>query len=196
MSQYSILKNEWLKWIDGPSVELGRYTHIDKDGNIYACGYSTSASVSINNSSGTLITYAGSNVSLSNGDFLIKFDKDGVVLWFKWINGTADDFCSRTITTDTDGYVYYSGYTTSASITIANTQGTLNTFSGGSGSSNQDIFIMKLSSDGNTVSWVKWLTGSGTDFGHFLKIDNGEPSNVEYEPAILLFNSNLFNFNL
>ena len=177
MSQYSILKNEWLKWIDGPSVELGRYTHIDKDGNIYACGYSTSASVSINNSSGTLITYAGSNVSLSNGDFLIKFDKDGVVLWFKWINGTADDFCSRTITTDTDGYVYYSGYTTSASITIANTQGTLNTFSGGSGSSNQDIFIMKLSSDGNTVSWVKWLTGSGTDFGHFLKIDNGEPSN-------------------
>jgi hypothetical protein len=45
MSQYSILKNEWLKWIDGPNNEQGNYNHIDKDGNIYMCGFSTSSNV-------------------------------------------------------------------------------------------------------------------------------------------------------
>jgi surface protein len=176
MSQYSILKNEWLKWIDGPNNEQGNHNHIDKDGNIYMCGFSTSSNVSINNPNGTLITYTGPNVaSTSFADYLVKFNPSGTVLWFKWINGTGDDRCFKTITTDTDGYVYYSGYTTSQSITIANTQGTLNTFTGGSSTGNQDIFIMKLSSDGNTVSWVKWLTSTGTgasDFGTFLKIDS------------------------
>ena len=173
MSQYSILKNEWLKWIDGANNEQGNYNYIDKDGNIYMCGFSTSSSVSINNPNGTLITYTGPNVAASFGDYLVKFDSTGTVLWFKWINGTGNDQSFKTITTDTTGNVYYSGYTTSQSITIANTLGTLNTFTGGSSVGNQDIFIMKLSSDGNTVSWVKWLTSTstGTDFGTFLKID-------------------------
>ena len=125
MSVNTILKNEWLKWIDGINNEQGNYNHIDKDGNIYVCGFSTSSSVTINNPNGTLITYTGPNVAASYGDFLVKFDPTGTVLWFKWINGTGTDQGYRTITTDTSGNVYYSGHTTSSSITIANTLGTL-----------------------------------------------------------------------
>ena len=172
MSQYSILKNEWLKWIDGGNNEQGNYNHVDKDGNIYMCGFSTSSSVSINNPNGTLITYTGPNVAGTFGDYLVKFNPSGTVLWFKWINGGGNDQSFKTITTDTNGDVYYSGYTTSSSITIANTLGTLNTFTNSLAGATQDIFIMKLSSDGNTVSWVKWLTSSGSDFGLFLKIDS------------------------
>ena len=129
MSEYSVLKNEWLKWIDGGNNEQGNYNHIDIDGNIYMCGFSTSSSVSINNPNGTLITYAGPNVALTNGNYLVKFNQSGTVLWFKWINGDGNDQSFKTITTDSTGAnVYYAGYTTSPSITIANTLGTLNSF--------------------------------------------------------------------
>ena len=164
MSINSILKNEWLQWIDGVNNEETYETHIDINNNIYISGQSLSISVTIN---GTI--YAGSNVNASAAAFLVKFNSSGIVIWFKWINGSSNDY-SKTVTTDSAGNVYYSGYTTSSSITVPNASNTLVTYTGGA---SQDVFIIKFTGGGD-ITWLKWITGTLIENSYKLKTDSGD----------------------
>ena len=140
---------------------------IDRNGNILTTGYLC----------GTADFDPGVNAYNLNdatggtwcGDiFISKLDSDGNFVWAKRIGGgTNDDGYS--ITTDDNGNVYTTGYF-EGSVDFDPGVNVYNLNSIVSSWFKNDLFILKLDSDGNFV-WAKRIGGNNTDIGKSIEID-------------------------
>jgi hypothetical protein len=134
----------------GTSDDCGSAVSTDVNGNVFVTGYFKSASITLGT---TTLTNAGSS---SLDIFVVKYDGLGTVLWTKSAGGTSDDG-GNSITTDTSGNVFITGYFKSSSITFGTTVLT------NAGSSNSDIFIVKYNGLGNML-WAKSAGGTSIDY--------------------------------
>jgi hypothetical protein len=148
----------WAKSISGSNDDYGYGISTDTSGYVYVTGNFESPTITFGTT--TLTNTNAGDISNIGDIFIAKFTSDGNVLWANAAGGNEYDK-GNSISTDSNGNVYVTGYFTSDTLTI----GTTNLISSGIGE-NKDIFIAKYSTDGSHL-WAKSAGGSNT------YIDNG-----------------------
>ena len=184
-SIYSRPKNEWLEWVDGSGSESSGYNVVDSSGNVYTVGSTTSTTLYVgDNVSSTSYSY-GAN----GGGFLTKHNSSGVLQWIVRIYDASGTQTYRSIVlTNNNSFVYIAGNTVATSISVALNNGSPVTYSGGTGSSVRDIFILKINTSTGAITtnsasnpWIVWLTGAtGSREPYSLSIDNLNNLNVSF----------------
>lgn len=139
---------EWAQQNGGEGEDVVRSLVVDPEGNTYITGYFTD------------VSYFGSEESeteiVSNGwydVFVAKTSPEGNLVWIKTFGGTGFDLGTG-ISIDEEKNVYVTGVFEET--VNFNPEGENSMTSAGQ----QDIFILKLSSDGS-FNWVKPIGGTG-----------------------------------
>ncbi len=131
----------WGKNIGGSNHDVGKALTVDNSGNVIVAGTFKSPSFPLG---GKTITNAGAGET----DILIsKFDTNGSFLWSKNFGGTAEDNVNS-VCTDSNGNIYFCGYTKNTSLKFDSFTLPKNYLAG------SQCFLVKLSANGN-VLWVR-----------------------------------------
>ena len=149
---------QWAQNIGGSNGDRGTGIATDKDGNVLATGY-FQGSMDIDED--------GTDDLTSNGGqdgYMVKFDRDGNFLSGQNIGGESNDN-SRSITTDSNGNVWATGYF-EGSMDIDGDDTDDLTSNGG-----LDSYVAKFNSDGD-FQWAKNLGGRRRDRGFAIARDN------------------------
>ena len=149
---------QWAKNIGGSNGDRGTGIATDKDGNVLATGYFR-GSMDIDED--------GTDDLTSNGGqdgYMVKFDRDGNFLSGQNIGGESNDN-SRSITTDSNGNVWATGYF-EGSMDIDGDDTDDLTSNGG-----LDSYVAKFNSDGD-FQWAKNFGGRRRDRGFAIARDN------------------------
>ncbi len=174
---------EWFHWIDGTDVLACYSVGVDSLNNVVLTGFSNSKTVVINN-----ISY--SKTTDTNDGFVIKFNQNGNVMWFKWIEGAKSDIGYK-LSVDKNDNIIVVGMSDSKLInniprptyeppkqtTTSNKTNSSNLVAGKTTNSfkihlNNDIpdiltknsagFVIKMNSNGD-ILWFKWIDGARDD---------------------------------
>jgi hypothetical protein len=169
----------WVKSMGSTGADQGRVIALDSSGNPYVIG-NFRVTVDFDPGAGTAnLTSAG-----SADIFILKLDSDGDYVWAKSIGGTGGE-TGFSMTIDSSNNIYAVG-------NFANTVdfdpgvGAAEFTSAGS----NDIFILKLNSDGNYV-WAKGVGGTGAETGFSTILDSSNnvyttgsfASTVDFDPG-------------
>ncbi len=167
----------WAKNAGVNGEDVGNDIICDLLNNVYLTGQFRSDSIIF-----------GSTILNNNGSddiFLVKYNSDGNVLWAKR-SGNTDSDIGKSVTADTSGNVYLTGYFESNNISF----GAINlTINGTYGYPNTDVFIAKYNKNGDAL-WAKNAGNSGTDKG--IDITTNLSGNNIYVTGI--FNSSSVSF--
>ncbi|MCX6351913.1 MAG: T9SS type A sorting domain-containing protein [Bacteroidetes bacterium] len=148
-SEWSWAKSSYSNYASTYSTG-GRVVVADADGNLYVAGIFNRTDIGFDT---TILKNTGGIVPIDI--FIVKYNKNGVVLWAKQIGGTGNyqnEYISD-LKIDAQGDLLICGTFSSRSITIGSYK-FANNFSNSS-----DIFIAKMDGDGN-VKWAKQIGGS------------------------------------
>lgn len=151
----------WAKSIAGNNIDVGTSLSIDNSGNVFVSGHYSSSSIVIDTI--TLNNSEASETVIDHDVFFAKFDSLGNVIWAKTAGGTLTDQI-KSITTDTFGNLFISGFFGSPTISFGTTNLT-NT------NNYYDVFIAKYNSSG-TFQWAKKAGGTNYDYARSLVTDN------------------------
>lgn len=136
---------EWAKQGGGESYDGGRGLVIDSRGNVYVIGRFQGSALFDNKT----ITGKG-----DDGIFLVKYNKDGKLIWAKESGGKKED-SGYSIDVDSHDNIYITGYFADTASFDAHTL-----ISKG----DSDAFLAKYDTAGN-VLWVKQAGGNFNDVG-------------------------------
>ncbi|MGH1337156.1 MAG: SBBP repeat-containing protein [Aureispira sp.] len=149
----------WAKTMGGINDDVGKKLIVDNNNNIYTIGHFSDV-VDFDPNLGT--TNFTSN-GLSD-IFLQKLDNNGNLIWAKTMGGANYDV-GESITIDTAGYLYTTGYfgggvdfDLGTGVMLLNALGLA------------DIFIQKLDNNGNFI-WVKQMGGVSYEHGNAITTD-------------------------
>ena len=143
MVAYAQVPNyQWAKSADGFKDDEGRAISTDANGNVYITGGFQSPTITFGTTTLTLTGVYGSNI------FIAKYDVSGNMLWAKNIGGTGLGAYGWSISNDTNGNVYLTGFFKDPTITFGNIA------VNNTGFNNNNIFIAKYDPNGN-VLWAK-----------------------------------------
>ncbi|MES2566837.1 MAG: SBBP repeat-containing protein [Bacteroidota bacterium] len=145
----------WAKSAGGLGYDKSTSIAVDTSGNVYVTGYFNSSTITFDTI--TLTTTAGYDM------FIAKYNSNGNILWAKNIGGASADY-SNSISVDSIGNSFITGYFRSASIQFGSTT-LFNTATGGS-----NYFVAKYNSLGSPV-WAKAAV-SGNVTGNSIKSGN------------------------
>lgn len=150
---------EWAYPIEGGALGSHNSMCVDSDGNVYVTGYF--------NGTIDIDPGGGSHFLTSNGSsdiYIMKLNNFGDFVWAYSFGGSLADN-GMTIDVDSQNNVYFSGsYTGTADFDPDST--TFNLSSNGE----DDIFILKLDSQGNFI-WAHSIGGIGNDSGTSIATD-------------------------
>ena len=99
--------------------------------------------------------------------FVRKVSPSGVILWTCKLGGNLNDV-GRAVACDAEGNAWVTGWTPST--TFPTPGGFDTTYNGGIGSGSDDVFVAKVSPDGDLL-WASYLGGQGRDRGMGIAID-------------------------
>lgn len=148
---------QWAQSGNGKSAEYVSSVITDVSGNIYISGYFNSDSI-----------FFGDSVLVNHGNddiFLLCYDTYGNVIWAKGYGSTGNDYCGNQLSTDNSGNIYMTGYWGGDTIFFDSEMLV--------GKGYDDIFIIKISPDGNVV-WAKSFGGNDFDWGLGIACDINE----------------------
>jgi hypothetical protein len=148
----------WATYYGGNDIDEIRAVVCDDSGNVYATGFTSSAS-GIATAGSYQSTYGGSEDA-----FLAKFSSAGVLIWSTYYGAGQFDAASA-IVFDSTGFVYISGNTYSAD-SIATPGSYQSTYTGLG-----DAFLAKFTRNG-LLQWATYYGGSGSDWVNGMVIDN------------------------
>lgn len=149
----------WGTLFGGDLSEYEGYNTIDKDGNIYLSGYTTSIS-----GLATTGAHKTSNLSLYDG-YLAKFSQNGIRKWATFYGGSEWDAIYE-ITLDDSANIYLTGY--AASSNGITTVGTHKSKFSGLG---YEAFLTKFDSAGNLI-WGTYYGGTYNESGYDVVVDD------------------------
>ena len=148
-------------YMGGNSNDKGQGLATDDSGNVYLTG--TAATGFPTTSGANQKSHAG------NADaFLSKFTRKGGLSWSTYLGGSDKD-AGLSITTDSVGNVYMTGFSRSAN--FPTTEGAYQTSFGSYDLYFKDAFLSKFNSNGN-LSWSTFLGGRHNDEGKSIAIDD------------------------
>ena len=151
-----VLDPHYSTYLGGSGEDQGRGIAVDSSGNAYVTGYTGSSDFPTQNA------YDGSH----NGNldvFVTKLSSDSELIYSTYLGGGSNDG-SYGIAVDASGNAYVTGYTKSSDFP------TLNAYDG-SHNGDYDVFVTKLSSDGNALIYSTYLGGSSQDRGRGIAVD-------------------------
>jgi hypothetical protein len=143
-------------YMGGASTDAALAVAADSSGNTYVAGQTTSTDFPVQNS------MQSTNGGLGDA-FVAKFNPDGTLAFSTYLGGNGDDV-AYSVRVDAAGNIYAAGRTGSGNFPTHNAY---QPTGGGSG----DAFLVKLTGDGQTLSYGTYLGGSGADTGWGLAID-------------------------
>lgn len=146
----------WAKSAGNSGNDKAQCTATDASGNIYVTGSYTSSSITIGATTLINIDTTGTTADI----FIVKYDAAGNIIWVKGAGSIGDDV-GNSLTTDSSGNVYITGYYVSSIIF-----GTTTLTNAG----NHDVFVVKYDAFGN-VLWAKGSGSAGIDVGRGISID-------------------------
>ncbi len=176
-------------FIGGSDDDHSRGMAIDSSGNAYVTGTTDSADFP---------TTPGANDTTFNGiqdGFVVKLNQSGALLIYSTYIGGNDYEYGESISIDTNGNAYVTGYTDSAN--FPTTPGANDITFNGMG----DVFVLKLNPIGATLLYSTFIGGSGNDYGSSIAIDiNGNayvtgPAGSVNFPTTLGVNDTTYNGN-
>ncbi|MBK7691729.1 MAG: SBBP repeat-containing protein [Bacteroidetes bacterium] len=148
-----------LSYIGGGGLDGATSVQLDKQGNIYVLGYTSSPDFPT-----TLGCYSDS-LKGDSDIFISKFDSTGVNLLFSTYFGGYGGEISTELQIDSLGQMYFSGQTDSSSfpISLGCYDDSYNGFT--------DVFVTKLNAAGDSVLYSTFLGGNNTDLSAGLALD-------------------------
>ncbi len=143
----------------GLGIESAYGVAVDGDGNAFVTGYTDSVNFPITPGA------FDANLTGNTDVFVAKLSADGsALLYASYLGGSVDDVGYR-IDVDGSGNPYLIGYTSGAD--FPTTAGAHDeTFNG-----RNDVFVTKLSADGDNVLYSTYLGGAADDVGRGLAVD-------------------------
>lgn len=149
-----------LQWVKAmASAGIGDDLVVSAAGNVYVTGYFQGSNVDFDQEN----DISGDTKS-SNGDFEIfiaKYSASGVLQWVNVAGGNSED-ASKSVTLDTDGNVYITGYFQSSSVDFSPDAVVSNDTKSNAGGF--DIFLAKYNTSG-LLQWVKAIGGTSGEQG-------------------------------
>jgi hypothetical protein len=148
-------------YLRGSSADIALGVAIDSSSNVYVTGLTNSSDFLTANAFQP--TFSGG----FNGDaFVTKLTPAGALTYSTFLGGTGTEN-GQAIAADKFGNAYVTGFTDSTNFPTKDPiQPTLG------GSSNADVFVTKLSSDGSSLVYSTYLGGTASDFGEGIAIDS------------------------
>lgn len=145
---------EWGTYFGGPDNDVAADLAMDKYGDIYMVG-STSSTSNIATTGAHETVYQGGSSSQEGDAFFSKWNSDGDLLWATYYGGEGVDK-GISVACDTSGFVYFGGYTISLTgiSTVGAYQEDLNL--------SYDAFLTKFDTAGVRV-WATYFGGSGNE---------------------------------
>lgn len=148
-------------YLGGQEYEEAYGEHVDQAGNAYVTGVTGS-------SQGTdLVWFPTLNpIQPDQGGwdiFLSKFDSTGSLIYSTYLGGNSEDR-GIGVCVDTSGAMYLTGLTHSDNFPLENPYQTLQRY--------DDVFVMKLSSAGDSLIYSTLLGGEDEDAGKAIVVDN------------------------
>jgi len=145
-------------YLGGSGDDFGRDIRVDASGTyIYVVGTTTSADFPTTANAFQKTNKGGQDV------FITKLNAtDGTVVYSTYLGGSGTDV-GVSVSSDTSGSAYVTGYTNSADFPVA---GTLQATKNGG----YDAFIVKISPDGSSLVYSTFFGGSGDDFGQGIRV--------------------------
>jgi hypothetical protein len=145
-------------YLGGSDWDLGYGIAVDGSGNAYVTGYTLSSNFPTKN------PFQGAYGGGKYDAFVTKLNIDGQTLSYSTYLGGSDSDGGNGIAVDGSGNAYVTGGTYSPNFPTKNPyQGAL--------SGNEDVFVTKLNSDGQTLSYSTYLGGSSNDSGSDIAVD-------------------------
>jgi hypothetical protein len=164
-------------YLGGGSTDWGNGIDVDKDGNVYVTGYTTSNDFPLWY---PLYTYHGHQQDV----FVTKIrDGGGSLVYSTLLEGNAMDI-GTAIATDEGGYAFVTGYTRSSNFP---TENSLQTYQGGT-----DVFVTELNSLGTRLVYSTYLGGTGDDVATGIDTYITEDKHYEYTYVTGYTNSSNF----
>ena len=133
----------WLKQFGTFGTDSANSVATDTAGNIYVSGDTSDA-------------FPGNTHAGNTDVYLAKYSSDGIQMWVEQFGTSEDDF-AYSVTTDTDGNVYFVGYTDKA-------------FPGHTSVGFRDSFLVKYDSEGTRI-WVEQFGTSQDDHAYGVTAD-------------------------
>lgn len=178
----------WAKRMGGSGDDLGYSIALDKQGNVYTCGYF--------NGTADFDPGAGTFNLISAGDmdvFISKLDASGNFVWAKRLGGTLENI-GYAIALDASGSVFTAGEF------IGNADfdpGPGSFFMSSAGA--EDIFVSKLNNSGDFV-WAKRMGGNSNDIANGIYLDTAGTAyltgsfstTADFDPGTATFNMTSF----
>jgi hypothetical protein len=152
----------WAKSADGVNGggNKSNTVTVDSLSNVYVAGYFDSPNIIFGSTTLTVNTVGGDNI------FLVKYDKNGNVLWAKSSKGGTTNDEASSVAVDVSGNIYVAGSFDSPIISFGSY-----TFTNNHSDSIADIFLVKYNSNGNVV-WAKSIEGQMKWFyDYFITVD-------------------------
>ena len=159
------LQMEWQKSWGGKSLDLFSNTIETEDGNFILFGSSSSKDIE------------GLPNKGSNDIIILKYDKNGNMLWQKSLGGNGGELLDNVIETEDGNFILF-GYTSSTDIEGLSNKGS------------NDIIILKYDKNGNML-WQKSWGGNDSDYlnnvietedGNFILFGNSRSTDIEGLP--------------
>jgi len=146
-------------YLGGSSTDGGNGIAVDGSGNAYVTGATSSTDF-------PKVNAKYPNLWGSQDAFVFKLSSNGqTVLYSTYLGGSSDLEGSNAIAVDGSGNAYVTGWTYSTDFPVVNAIYPLReeVFN--------DAFVLKLSSNGQTVFYSTYLGGSGEDVGNGIAVD-------------------------
>jgi hypothetical protein len=177
---------KWATQMGRTSYDGGNDISTDSFGNVYVTGLFNDTSLNIYDvSAHKYIDGVESDLSLSNVDgtgqdvFIVKYDTNGNYCWATQMGGTSNDY-GNSISTDSLGNVYVTGYFNDASLKIYDASAhkyidgvtsDLSLSNIGLLGTGNDVFIVKYDTSGN-YCWATQMGGNSSDAGTSISTDS------------------------
>ena len=171
---------QWATLYGGISAEFSNGIAVDKIGNLYMTGSTSSRDFPLENPGGGAY-YDGifnDGTNIATDDFILKFNSSGARTWATFFGGSnseGNDHWGQRITVDINGNLYISGITSSSDFPLEDPEGGayFQTYRGGNAPSNEvgDAFIAKFDPSNNLV-WSTYYGGyEGAEGGNAITTD-------------------------